>query len=518
MSRDIANMFLETADRCTDAIVYSIGHLPRKIVLGMKDSFANVVNSISIIWGIFCEENVLGSGDKANRMRGILRLCVDKMPQLLRRVERLVGEPVVEETLVDHSITLLDQCLLQLKNESGSVMKKAAPLTEETVHHHDKNNKGDGEEYEFEVTDEKEPVTMLNISSESIHWAYNCAFTAIQKIWSEHYKAISSRGKSNSHVVSPGSRKRSAMLSLRKRREISSTITAICKVLEETSGARYDSMAKNSIVYAELFTYQGKSSLCKCIESITMTLVYSIKRIIPFLLDDRHQRSQKQETMSLNEIKLRELMICILGLLSSVKENEVTNDIFTGPLQWYKNEKENLNASMFERSQDYPVLNRLPKLIYRLEVLEAEMGKLVIVLNDVRSRAAYKEKVSLLDKVTAELTGGEEASLGFLELLQQYVRMTTSLKKEMKIDDIEDDALRGKDDGESDADGDFDTSRTKRPRQQFFGPRRKRRMSLRSRNATIDDWLTADNDDLDPGESLNYVDAYVDLEDFIVDG
>ena len=88
----------------------------------------------------------------------------------------------------------------------------------------------------------------------------------------------------------------------------------------------------------------------------------------------------------------------------------------------------------------------------------------------------------------------------------------------MEIDDIEDDALRGKDDGESDAEGDFDTSRAKRPRQQFFGPRRKRRMSLRSRNATIDDWLTADNDDLDPGESHNYVDAYVDLEDFIVDG
>jgi hypothetical protein len=517
MSKDIANMFLETTDRCTNAILYSVDHLPGKVVLGMKGGFANVVNSISTVWGIFCEENVVGFGDKANRMRGTLRLCVDKMPQLLRRVERLVGEPVVEEKLGDHYITLLDQCLLQLKNECGSVVKNAIALTDETVGH-GKNDEGDGEEYEFEVANEKEPVTMLNISSESIHWAYNCAFTAIQKIWSEHYKVISCRGKNISHVVSPGSWERSATLSLRKRREISSTLTAICKILGETSGARYDSMAKNSIVYAELFTYQGKSSLCKCIESITMTLVYSIKRIIQFLLDDRRQRSQKQETMSLNEIKLRELMICILGLLSSVRESEATNDIFTGPLQWYKNEKENLNASMFERSQDYPVLNRLPKLIYRLEVLEAEMGKLIIVLNDARRRVVYKEKVSLLDQLTAELTGGEEASLSFLELLQHYAGMTTSLKKEMKIDDIEDDALRGKDDGESDAEGDFDTSRAKRPRQHFFGPRRKRRMSLRSRNATIDDWLTADNDDLDPGESHNYVDAYVDLEDFIVDG
>ena len=45
-------------------------------------------------------------------------------------------------------------------------------------------------------------------------------------------------------------------------------------------------------------------------------------------------------------------------------------------------------------------------------------------------------------------------------------------------------------------------------------------MSLRSRNDTIDNWLAKDDDNFAaaPGERYNDVDAFVDLEDFIVDG
>ena len=59
----------------------------------------------------------------------------------------------------------------------------------------------------------------------------------------------------------------------------------------------------------------------------------------------------------------------------------------------------------------------------------------------------------------------------------------------------------------------------KRPKQQF-GPRQKRRMSLRSRNDTIDNWLTMDDNNFAaaPGERYNDIDAFVDLEDFLVDG
>ena len=155
--------------------------------------------------------------------------------------------------------------------------------------------------------------------------------------------------------------------------------------------------------------------------------------------------------------------------------------------------------------------------MYRLEVLEAELRKLVLILNDSRV-PAWKEKMSLLDEMTTFLTDSDDEITSLSELLQEHLRVLNSRKKEMKIDGIESTVLGGGvgDDAESDLEG--DTAR-KRPKQQF-GPRRKRRMSLRSRNDTIDNWLTMDDDNFaaTPGERYNDIDAFVDLEDFLVDG
>jgi hypothetical protein len=538
ISKEIFNNFLETTDKCTAAIASSIDNLPARVVVQVKDSFVNVHDSISAVWSIFSENNVLVFG--ANRFTGMLRLCIDKMPQLLRRAERLVGEDVAVETASNHSITLLEQCLLHLKIESGYDMNDVTAISEETTNTNDKIGEGHNtepnansdklstrastppveeqcEEREFEIEDEKKSVTMLNISSESVEWIYNCVFTAFQKMWSDYYKLIS-RGKLNRNKVAP-SREQSMTHSLRKRRELSSTLAAICKVFGQinlSSDAKDAMSSKDSMIFAELLSHQGKSALCKCVESIAMTFISSIKHLNQYFQDDRQQRMQHRETRSVDEMKLRDPVICILGWLSSVRENETTHDIITGPIQWYTNEKERLNISMFERSEDYPVFNRLPKLMFRLEVLEAELRKLVLVVNDSRVPTC-KEKISLLDQMTNDLTEGDGGSASLPELLQEYIVLLNSRKKEMKIDDLENAAATGGgEDAESDLEG--DTAR-KRPKQQF-GPKRKRRMSLRSRNETIDNWLTFDDDDFAeaPGERYNDFDAYVDLEDFIVDG
>ena len=524
ISKENFSNFLETTDKCIAAIMLSIDHLPARVVVEVKDSFANVSDSVAAVWSIFSENNGLVFG--ATRFTGMLRLCIDKMPQLLRRVERLVGEDIADETASKHSTTLLEQCLLLIKIES-SMIKDTDKNGE--GHGEEPNAKSDNltrtsrpsleeqcEERELEIEDEKKPVTMLNISSVSVEWVYNCVFTAFQKMWSEYYKLIS-RGKLNRNAIAP-SREGSTTLYLRKRRELSSIVAAICKVFGEinvSSSAKDSTPSKNSVMFAELFSYQGKSALCKCVESTTMTFISSIKCLNQYFQDDRQQRRQHRETKTFDKTKLREQVICILGWLSSARANETMHDIITGPIQWYMNEKERLNVSMFEGSQDYPVFNRLPKLMFRLEVLEAELRKLVLILNDSRV-PAWKKKISLLDQMTNDLTDGGLGSASLLELLQEYIGALNSRKKEMKIDGLENAALNGGEDAESDLEGDI---ARKRPKQQF-GPRRKRRMSLRSRNETVDNWLT--NDDIDfasaPGERYNDIDAYVDLEDFIVDG
>ena len=169
---------------------------------------------------------------------------------------------------------------------------------------------------------------------------------------------------------------------------------------------------------------------------------------------------------------------------------------------------------MFARSEDYPVFNRLPKLMYRLEVLEAELRKLILILNDSCVKA-WKEKMPLLDQMTNDLTDGNEGNISLSELIEEYLRVLDSRKKEMNIDGIES-AVFG---GGNGKDVESDDMTRKRLKQQF-GPRRKRRMTLRSRNDTIDNWLTLDDENFaaTPGERYNDVDAFVDLEDFIVDG
>ena len=74
--------------------------------------------------------------------------------------------------------------------------------------------------------------------------------------------------------------------------------------------------------------------------------------------------------------------------------------------------------------------------MYRLEVLEAELRKLVLILSDSRV-PAWKEKMSLLDEMTTFLTDGDDESTSLSELLQEHLRLLNSRKKEMKIDGIE---------------------------------------------------------------------------------
>eukprot|EP00986_Skeletonema_menzelii_P012554 scaffold6975_cov83-Skeletonema_menzelii.AAC.11 len=514
MDKVIFNNYLEITDKCTDALTSYIDNLPSKVLLEMKDDFVNVLHSISTVWSIFNEEKLYGL---ANHIKGTVRLCIDKMPHLLRRVESLVGEVIINESVVsNHSITLLEQCMLQIK--TGAISENTNAKAHSLQPHPDSDKistepgsqlvEEECEEREFEIENEKEPIKMLNISSESVEWVYTCVFTAFQKMWGDNYKLIS-RGKLKRNAINP-SQERSGTLSLRKRRELSSTLAAMCKVFEEINPP-----SKMSMIFAELFSYQGKSTLCKCLESITTTLISSIKHLNQYFQDGRKQHRRRRNT-SFDEMKLREPLICILGWLFSAGANDAAHDIITGAVQWYTKEKERLNV-VFARSEEYPVLNRLPKLMYRLEVLEAELRKLVLVLND-SSVAAWKEKISLLDQMTADLTDIDGGNTSLSELLQEYLGVLNSRKREMKIDGIENTVLVGGDGEDAESDLEGDTSK-KRSKQQLFGPRRKRRMSLRSRNDTIDNWLAMDDDNFAaaPGERYN-VDAFVDLEDFIVDG
>ena len=506
MDKLIFNLFLETTAKCADAIASSMDHLPPSILLGMKDKFVSVAESITVIWNIFKEERLLGL---ANRIKGTVRLCIDTLPQLLRKMEGLLGEIVLNETVSNHSVTLLEQCLLQIKADTSQDDAKETKISVATENNteHDENN---SVEREFEIEEGKKPVTMLNISCESVEWVYTGVFVAFQQLWGNSYKLMA-RGKFNSDTLSTRGEK--GTLLLRKRRqELSLTLAAMYKVFDHI-----DSSAKMPVIFAELLSYQSKSALCKCLELVTVTLISSVKHLNQYFQNDQNQRIQYREMKHFDEAKLGESIVCVLGCLCSIRLNEAKHDIITGPIQWYWKERENLDF-MYKRGEDYSMFSRLPKMIYRLEVLEAELRKLVRTLIDPKM-PAWKEKMLPIDQMASTLNNDDEESTNLFDLIQEYLGALNSRKKEMNIDVIDVSALGGgvrEEVAESDLEED---AVRKRPMQQFRS-RRKRRMSLRSRNDTIDNWLTLDDENFasTPGERYNDVDAYVDLEDFIVEG
>mmetsp|Transcript_22432 Transcript_22432/g.36688 ORF Transcript_22432/g.36688 Transcript_22432/m.36688 type:complete len:474 (+) Transcript_22432:2-1423(+) len=387
---------------------------------------------------------------------------------------------------------------------------------------------------------------MPNISTtEMLPWAYNCAFVAVTNIWNDSYRIIAGSGKINKRrVESPGensivdatsrdwhgqsrvweSHPAKYVLTLRRIDGFSRLHASICQLFEvkvkpedetEITGSE-----ESTQMLAESLSYHGKSKMCSCVEKMSMTLSLSAKQVMKYF-------KESISRTPFDETKLNESIICLIGWLYSVKTKETKYDIITGPLQWYINEKRNFDLSSFGKSgnEGYPILGRLPKLLFRLEGLEAEIRKLDVIVTDLSRRDddISREKLSILNKMVSALNREEkqfEEQGHFREMLRECIETMDSCKNAMKISEINDNILSGEDQSDADLEGDDFTWTGKRQKRRYASVRKFRRVSLRSRNETIDNWLTMDDDDIGstPGEKYNGNDAFVDLEDFLVEG
>ena len=249
-----------------------------------------------------------------------------------------------------------------------------------------------------------------------------------------------------------------------------------------------------------------------------MTLMLAFKQLAKYLATVRpHSHAQAP----LNDATITESIIFILGWFQSIKAKKATHDLITGSLLWYIHEKRNFSVASFGKDGGYPILGRLPKVLLRLESLEAEIRKLGDVLNGDEKT---KNKTIILDQVMSAFIEDKDESGGinFRELLSQCIEIVGSNKKTVKSTVIDGQILSEEEDDseEEDIHGDGITLTGKRQRQRFAPVRKSRRVSLRSRNETIDNWLTLDDDHFGstPGEKYNVDDGFVDLEDFLVEG
>jgi len=202
-----------------------------------------------------------------------------------------------------------------------------------------------------------------------------------------------------------------------------------------------------------------------------------------------------------NSLAFIESLGCLSSWLQIVLEG---NEVSSGIQRWYLAEKK---ATASRRgivySPEASSLQRLPKIVFRLDDLDSSLRKLSHVLRagskSVKQSKSFCEQTEFFDRLVSPTTvvnrgafsSQISAKLKFLAQEQKRVEadfgLAASTKKRKSTPDIE--------------------SHIRKER---------RRRVVRSRNELVDRWLQSDSKT--GVEEAQNQDAFNDLEDFLVDG
>ena len=207
--------------------------------------------------------------------------------------------------------------------------------------------------------------------------------------------------------------------------------------------------------------------------------------------------------------RLLEALACMLGCLSSIVSKSSVYDAITGPVRWFTAESQ---------AENYAVIHRLHKTVYRCETIEMELQNLQMIIkrSNERNPNVLKERMYIFDEIAFSSTLSSTGGLKFSVLLEKSIKVVQSRMTSLQSLVSSAGLFSDEDGGNSDEDNFL--LNIKRRQSGFSFARRSRRMQLRSRNETIDDWLALDDEFAGTGEEAYNDDTFVDLEDFLVEG
>jgi hypothetical protein len=557
--------FLDAIDKCVDAVVALFESMPTTTQHHIGISFASLHKASLIIWELFCENTLR----KASVVKVTLKICIEKIPKMILRAERALDVCIIRKSPCEHIHEILYECNTQLMSKPIHETKEApgiAPPSDDNGNIVSNIERSSSRFGEIEGSDAKVPpstkgdsgvgqanarserplnsedkhVQMPFVSNKTLMWVYYFAFDAFANIWNESYRIIAGSSKMRRQMVkSPQDKAR--VLASRRIVDFSRSHTSICRLFgvrkgpkDETSKDTDADSGESETILAELLSFQQKAKLCVCVERMAMALTLALKRVIKYFKESTPLSIGRKR---FNESKLNESLICILGWLNSVETAETGFNLIAGFMRWRANERRSFSQSPIDDEKggtdDYTILGRLPKVIMRLEGLEAELRELNVTMVDSNGRddVISIESRLILDGAVSDLMNdikALEVPCDFGGMIRRCIRISDDVKDETKSNELDDDPPSDEyesDDDPNNGGGDeFSSSLTGKRRTRLRYPyanmRKSRRVSLRSRNETVDDWLAMDDDEFGsaPGERYNADDAFVDLEDFIVEG
>lgn len=537
MTRSLFLLYLGVISKCVGTLSNILDSLIVADNCRLKNVFGPLYDAMGSIWRALCDYNL----KQSSMVKSTARLCFDQIPTLLRKVERGASTCIFNEHVHKFSILFIEFCINSfLDIPPGNVAETAAYgpiMTDHDVADANKQQTREISREDFQLQQICEnPVEGSNVSRnfkkpsvcspDQLPAVLNIALSGMAKTYHESYKLISSVG--DRRQITKKHSKECITLALRRRVELTDFLSAMYKLFEDdlmssstenvrgkkeiepNDDAREDNGVKD--IVASRLSFHGMANFCACLEKIAMTLVASVKRLIKYFNHFKHSFHSVDE-----EHRLVESMVCIIAWICS--RNRSKHDISTGTMHWYIIQREKFSSAGGD--DNYPILGRLPKVIYRLDHFEAELLNLInILLGDIShvEDDAKRRKMRWFESITTALsqnTPGSDVAFDFVASLKDCVSDIDAKKRGMKFETNEEDS-----DSSSDSNDNVFMTNIRRKRRIGSKSRRPRRYVLRSRNETIDDWLAMDDDEFgsEPGERYNVDDAFVDLEDFLVEG
>ena len=481
--------FLYVVESCLDAISSLFLSLPPSRLRTNKFKLSSVGQSSTLLWTMLKEETV-----KLSFLKDFISLCVDKIPSVLRRAESIAQEAISSNPPTKTLCDLLESCCDSVATgiySSGQSCKETSETR--SPNSNNERNKADPT---FHAT-----LTQNLSSPKALACAFECCFAAMDAIWdSASGKILEPKGSIGCTETS---------LNIRRIDEVAQLFITLYRFFESADSHG----SQEPMAIAALLSFKGKLFLCATLEKMTNVLASSIGVIISKLSTPiRYLQIGEQSSLVLDE-SLRESLICFVGWLRSIEHNTAKFDNVSGSHLWCAIEQKRAAES---KGDIRKLTDRLANIVRSHEYLEDDTRELTAAIDAKSNIGSLSDEISsLLSQFLPPVVGGCSMQR-FSDLLHrctQCVDNSMSKVREKCPSNVEDSTG---DESESNDEIEGLTMPGKRHIRQLDVRRKSRKTTRKSRNDTIDEWLTLDNSKSNGKKHSS--DSYMDLEDFIVDG
>jgi len=506
MTLELYKVFIEILGRVMDIVDMYPNFVAENAIIDNVEGDAACRN----LWTILCEHGLR----HASLLKPTLDICINRMPHAL---SQLGGLNTMNDSTMTFAASALSQCLEMLKTWFELKDKDEGPWFSDGNDVDQDDDEGRDDDNAYQLTLKGNIGLLRLVTPKAWSWALNCSLISIERTWHQSYKTFLHGRKVS---LKPCCEHHN--FSKRRFKFLRTTLLYLADMLshvKETASNGASNKEEISPLCAELFPSSLKLRLCSLIEKVMIAIVMAVKHI-----DQLAKESINSEEPFRGHASF-EAIVCVGALLDS--NNNQSMSFMVQARKWYCKEKARAllarKTSNGYHAIDDPVVKRLPSVLFRIENCESSLQNLSLVLEKSFDSFGYFESILQAtindDRHDTSPSNNDIGSL--LKLVINFVEFSSmsesfGIASILNRDDIADESIYVNLQNSIGPilEGTRRKKRLIRRQDHTHRKRKSRRCTQRSRNVVIDEWISID-ETLDEPTST---DAFVELEDFIVEG